>query len=251
MQRQACRAARGQDAGAAALAGLLGGLASGLALLYRSAQQALRWYPRPGPSPWLRHQAQAASLSVVLCWPAAGSGHVGRETAVKARPGPHSAGLHGCPAFLRGRSPALSSLKSARATSPQSTADPALGLLSKPKRQLPAVAAHCRGRASCPGMWCCGQDGLRTVPGGPLHSPGASDCLLSRTVAPTGIGPLLRPRSPSCCHGCRSGPAQSPLSPSRVLPGSLHSSPVPGRLPAFSWCPVRSSASEGVFLTHP
>lgn len=67
-----------------------------------------------------------------------------------------------------------------------------------------------------------------------------------------GIGPLLRSPQP---HLLSRVQVWSCSVSSFTLPGFARIctflSGARGRLPAFSWCPVRSSASEGVFLTHP
>ena len=82
-------------------------------------------------------------------------------------------------------------------------------------------------------------DGLRTVAGEPPRSPGASDCPLSRAVAPTRDpipASVPQPHLLSRVQVWSCSVSSSTLlpSPSRVLRGSLHSSPVPGGTPASS-----------------
>ena len=91
-----------------------------------------------------------------------------------------------------------------------------------------------------------------------LRSPGASDASpLSRIVFLTGDRtPASVPPAPPAVSGAGLVLLSLLLlPPSCTLPGfawiCTFLSGARGRLLAFSCCPVRSSASEGVFLTHP
>ena len=99
--------------------------------------------------------------------------------------------------------------------------------------------------------WLCGSHSTQTVPDQLLYPLKASNAFsLSQLIAHWGSLP--------CCssHGCRlSSPTLLLFSPSFILPSfvciRIFLSGGQRLLPALSWCSVRSSVFEDIFLLHP